>query len=455
MTANTYLVNRLVGSITPWRRAPLAREMCNKASCCLLDYFAAACAGTTSRTAGVGAGVIRVFGEGSCTAIGLCRTTSPAGAALYNGLIGHAEELDDSHRYVSGLHLGTAIIPAVLALAEEQDASIDKVLQAIVCGYEIAGRLCRCIDKMHRARGFHSTGTIAPFGAAAGCSVLLQMNEQQIANALGIAASSSAGLFAFLENGATVKHFHAGRPALDGLMAALLAQGGMTGPDSVFEAKEGFFRAYAESFDADFLDADLGEPELTKVYFKMYSACGHTFPAIDTALILRNDLKKRNLSVCDIQEIRYESYHASTILNNQYPQTIQEARFSVPFILSLALLKGRVTRSDLISTLNDVTMLELSKKVHLMEAPDLNEAFPKRRACRLVATMKSGEVLSFSIDSPRGTPDNPVSRDELEDKFREEAKAILSLSAIQTVVDMLRGEYNQSVRTLLALFRSK
>jgi len=455
MKVKNSLAGRLASTIIRASNSSQRRENGGKVRTALLDYLAAACAGTTNPTARASINAVAHFGGGHCTLIGLPNTASAAAAALHNGLVGHAEELDDSHRYVSGLHLGVTVIPAVLALAEARDASGEQLANAIVCGYEATGRICRCIDKAHRARGFHSTGTIGPFGAAAGCAVLLGLDEQRLAHALGIAASTAAGLFAFLEDGATVKHLHAGRSALDGLMCALLAEGGMTGPATVFEAKEGFFNGYAESYDSEPLDADLGGLEIGRAYQKIHSACGHTFPAIDTAHALREQLRKQGLTPADVGPISYTTYKAAALLRNPTPATPQEARFSIPFIFALALVHGRVSRFDITpAVLRDEAVLAVARRVQAVEDPELTAAFPRLRAGRLTAALPGGKVFEFGVDSPRGMPDNPLSMAELEEKFRTESAVLLSPEAMATAIELVNSlETLPSIRPLMSLLR--
>ena len=437
-----------------------------KARICLLDYLASALAGVHAPTAAISAHVASGFGPGPCTRLGLNGTVAPACAALHNGLIGHAEEMDDSHRYVSGLHLGTVILPALLAAAEECGASGREVAAAMAGGYEVAGRLCRCLDKGLRARGFHSTGVIAPFGAAAAVVLLLRGDEDALGNALGIAASSAAGLFAFLENGASVKHYHAGRAALDGYLAARLALAGLTGPPSVFEGREGFFAAYSAETLADRLDAPTEGPELGCVYHKLHSACGHTFPAIDTALALRQALLAemprgtpqealaQALCPARFTSLDYASYHAAAVLDRPTPQTTAQARFSVPFMLGMALLMGRTSRHDFAEALSRADVRELCQKIRLREDPHLTEAFPRLRAGVLRATLADGRVLEFRVDAPRGMPEHPVTFEDVEAKFRAEADPLLGNERAQAIIGHIRQlERLGSINGLMALLR--
>lgn len=430
-----------------------------KAQICLLDYLASALAGVHAPTAAISASVATGFGPGPCTRLGMSETASAACAALHNGLIGHAEEMDDSHRYVSGLHLATVILPALLAAAEESGASGREIASAMAGGYEAAGRLCRCLDKGLRARGFHSTGVIAPFGAAAAVVLLLHGDEDSLVNAFGLAASSAAGLFAFLENGASVKHYHAGRAALDGYLAARLALAGLTGPPSVFEGREGFFRAYSAETLMDALEAPTEGPELACVYHKLHSACGHAFPAIDTALALRQVLLKETpdapLHPDRFIALDYASYHAAAVLDRPDPQTMAQARFSVPFMLSMALLMGRTSRHDFDEALSRADIRELCGRIDLREDPQLAEAFPRLRAGVLRATLADGRVLEFRVDAPRGMPEYPVSFEDIAVKFRAEAEPLWGSRHAEAIIKEVRNlEHLPSIHNLMALLRS-
>ena len=453
--AKDTLLALLVASVQRLRKKPLEPALEAKAQVCLLDYLAAACAGAGNATAVAGRNAAACFGPGGCTLIGQPKTGSVAAAALYNGLLGHAEELDDSHRYVSGMHLGTTIIPAALALAEELDAPGELLLRAVVCGYEAAGRVIRCMDKEHRARGFHATGTVGPFGAAAACSVLLGLDPATMGQSIAIAASTSAGLFAFLENGASVKHLHAGRPPLDGLMAALLAQGGMTGPDTVFEGREGFFQAYAGAYTAAPLSMDLGDAEITRVYHKLHSACGHSFPAVDAALALRGMLQRKGIDETAVRSVTFRTYAAAAILTNAAPRTIQEARFSLPFVFALALVKGSAARASFTPDIvRDEAVLAVCSRMRILEDPAISDSFPRLRAGEMTAELYSGETFRHRVDSPLGMPDNPVSLEELKQKFRTEALPLLPRKAVDDIVALAgRAARLPSIRPLTALLR--
>lgn len=389
---------------------------------------------------GAVAGATAAWGGGNCTLIGLPSTGTAVRAALHNGIVGHAEELDDSHSGVSGLHLAATVIPAALALAEERGVSGRELIQALACGYEAAGRLCRCIDKAHRSRGFHSTGTAGAFGAAVACAVLLGLDGMGIVHSMGIAASSAAGLFAFLEDGATVKHFHAGRAALDGLTAALLASEGMTAPACVLEAREGFSMPMRASTIPVGFFVDWNIQKYSVLIISYIPRVGIPSPRSTRALLLRAELQRSGFSTDAITHLRYDGYRNSAVLNNPEPKTIQECRFSIPCAVALALDGGNVSRRDMATFASVPRLLSLCRRIEVREDPALTEAFPALRAGILSADLADGRHLSFRIDTPKGMPENPASFEDIRRKFLTETASVLppgKAAALLEAVDRL------------------
>jgi len=442
----------LVRTLKRIRTEPLPDAVILKAKCCLLDFLAACISAHRSQSVAAARGIVRQMGGSGSTLIGQKETGSLLGASLYNGIIAHAEELDDSHRYVSGLHLGAVAIPPALAVAEQQDLNGEAFMKAVVCGYEAAGRICRCIDQPHRARGFHSTGTIGPFGACAAAAAALNLKDAVSVNAIGLTGSTAAGLFAFLEDGATVKHLHPGRAAMDGLMCALLAEAGMTGPATVFEAREGFFHAYAGEYSAEPFHNSLEIYEIQNAYHKLHSSCGHSFPAIDLALALRCELDGQWRQ---IRQIQIRTYRAAAVLNKVVPTSVQEARFSIPYLVGLALVRGHICRTDFTSeTLTDLDILDVAGRVIVVEDPELQASFPRLRAGILHAELASGESIHNRIDSPRGMPDNPINFDDIRQKFETESATALSQAERSAIINVIeRLDTLASTRAFSRLLR--
>src|SRR6516225_5883581 len=190
------------------------------------------------------AALAAVRGGGRIPVPGRARRADLLDAAFLGGTAAHGIELDDGYRQGS-VHPGCAVVPAVLAVGYDLGASGKAVIEAIVAGYETAIAIARACHPDLRQRGFHPTGACAVFGAAAAVAKLRGLGAAEIADALGIAASSAAGLFAFVNGGADIKRLHAGHAAREGMQAALLAALGVQGPPEVIESRDGFLQAFA------------------------------------------------------------------------------------------------------------------------------------------------------------------------------------------------------------------
>src|SRR6516225_6917499 len=184
-----------------------------------------------------------VRGGGRIPVPGRVRRADLLDAAFLGGTAAHGIELDDGYRQGS-VHPGCTVVPAVLAVGYDMGASGKAVIEAIVAGYETAIAIARACHPELRQRGFHPTGACAVFGAAAATAKLCSLTPPQIANAFGIAASSAAGLFAFVNGGGDIKRLHAGHAAREGVQAALLAERGVEGPPGVIEGRDGFMQAF-------------------------------------------------------------------------------------------------------------------------------------------------------------------------------------------------------------------
>src|SRR5215212_5609200 len=237
-------------------------------------------------------------------------------AAFLGGTAAHGIELDDGYRHGSA-HCGCVVIPAALAVAYDRRASGRALIEAVVAGYETNICLARTCAPELRQRGFHPTSAVGPFGAAMATGKLRGLNATQFAHALGIAASSSAGLFAFVAGGGDIKRLHAGHASREGLQAALLAEQGTEGPPEVIEARDGFMQAFAyeqpEKARPIALppDAPFG---ITDCYIKPNPCCRHIQPATEALIAL---LKERRIATDEVEHISAETYriaaeHAAT-----------------------------------------------------------------------------------------------------------------------------------------------
>ncbi len=222
----------------------LPEDVREQAKACIIDYLGSAlyCSETESTQI-----VCDFVKAAECkpisSIVGHDWKTSPPYAALVNGTMGHGFELDDFHGK-SFLHPGTVVIPSALAMGEQQGVDGKKVLTAVVLGYEIMIRIGLAVGISHNFRGFHPTGTTGPFGSAAAAGKVLGLDRNRLLDAFGSAGSLSSGIKEFAVTGSMIKRYHAGKASESGIVTALLAKCGFTGPASVLEGKFGFLQAF-------------------------------------------------------------------------------------------------------------------------------------------------------------------------------------------------------------------
>lgn len=306
---------------------------------CLLDWLGCALAGSREPLTAILRALAREDGgTAAATLIGTGEQVPLRQAALVNGAASHALDYDDVQTAMSG-HPSVPVLSAVLALGEARGATVDEVLAAFVVGVEAECLLGSVANPGHYAAGFHATGTLGTFGAAAACASLLRLDEEQWRHAFGLAAAQAAGLKSMF--GTMTKPFHAGRAAENGLLAALLAERGFTAHTEALEVAQGFLATHASSNRA--LPADDGDFAIRSVLFKYHAACYGTHETIEGVLRLKERHRLRpeevvaidlevpagNLAMCNIPE----------------PRTALEGKFSLRFTAALA-LAGESTGED-------------------------------------------------------------------------------------------------------------
>jgi 2-methylcitrate dehydratase PrpD len=316
-----------------WDETPEdAREV---AQHCLLDFFGVAIAGSREMLTEI---LFNEIARSECSSeaslIGRSERASRLTAALVNGAAGHALDFDDTHMAMGG-HPSAPIIPAILALAETTGASGRDVLEAIIIGVETECRLGAVIGAQHYVVGFHSTGTIGTFGAAAACAHMLELDEDGWLCALGLAGTQAAGLKSGF--GTMAKPLHAGRAAANGLLSALAARCGYTANPAILEAEQGFFATHAgaKATPTDF-DRFAGKFLIRDNLFKYHASCYLTHAPINAAQLIRGQ-HRFDPNAIDAVEVRV---HPSlfSICNIQEPKTGLEGKFSLRATTAMALL---------------------------------------------------------------------------------------------------------------------
>lgn len=357
--------------------------------------------------------------HGDAAVFGETRRFSPAGAALLNGALAHSLDFDDTHA-AGSLHPGAPVIPAALAAGEMAGASGADVLAAIIAGYEVTCRVALALPAgAHYQRGFHPTATCGVFGAAAAAGRIFGLSGEEIASAMGIALSQSAGSLQFLSNGAWTKRFQVGWAAMAGLTAATLAREGFKGAALALEGKAGFLAAYAPSPIPERAVQDLGTVfELMKTAVKPYPSCRYGHAGIDAMLALRaqHDLKPE-----EIDSITYGTSRSGMILVGEprekriNPQNIVDGQFSGAFVLATALATGAMGW-DSYAELQNPVIRALLPKVTCEDDPDIEAEFPANMSGRVTVKAR-GQTFTQTVIIPKGEPDNFLTEAELRAKF--------------------------------------
>ena len=369
-------------------------------------------------------------------------------ALLCNGLLSHELELDDVHTG-SKSHVGAVVIPAAWTLADALGADGRAFLEAVVAGYEVMGRVGLGMDvASNRKRGWHTTGVIGGFGAAAAAARLLGLDEDQTLSAFGMAGTQACGLWAFLAEGATCKKLHPARAAINGVSACLLAKAGMTGPAHILDAGDGgLYAAVSDRCELSRLTAGLGEGyEITRIDKKPYPCCRTTHHAIDAALSLREE---RGLRPEDIRSVLVETYEVGVLQcgSPKYPESPVEAKFSIPFTCAAAFARGRVTRGEFSrELLEDPQVRRVAEATRVVADEGFTQRYPGRWGSRMTVALENGETLTCQIDDMSGSVASPLSPERERDKFldlavpslgRERAEALLADLARLEFLDRL------------------
>lgn len=396
------------------RFGDIPREAVDKARSSLLDALGVAIAGHDMESSRLVTGLVRSMGGVEESAvIGEGLRVPMANAALANGAMVHALELDDTHRWTY-LHAGASLVPTVLAIAQARELGGKELLVSLVAGYEAAIRLALAINPSHRRRGFHTSGTVGAVGAAAAAARALSLDPERTASALGIGGTQAAGLFEFLADGSMTKRLHPGRAAQSGIYAALLAEGGFTGPHTVLEGVDGLCRAMSDEPDLTWLNRGLGtEFKIVEMGVKPYASCRYCHASIDAAQeIVAQSGPLAPDQVAEIEDLVSPLNALQT--GDTEPCTFMAAQMSTPYSLGLVLTGRGADFSQYISGLDDASVMGIARKVRMIPRPDFGET---GRQVVLSVRLVDGRHFSSAVDLPLGEPERPVAGEALLRKF--------------------------------------
>jgi 2-methylcitrate dehydratase PrpD len=391
-----------------------------RAKDCLIDTIGAAVFGSTMPWSKIVAGYAKANGGGgACTVLGPdgIRATPPM-AALANGALAHAFEMDSLRQPSAGIHPGSTLGPPVLAMAESTEASGQELITAFIAGNEVMSRIGLASKHSSEKMGFHAPGLVGPIGGAAALGRLLEFDVDRIVNAMGVAGSLSSGLLEFVRSGTggMVKRLHMGRASEGAVLAASLAKEGFTGPITVLEGEFGFLNVYCRDADITELTRELGTDfDTLNICLKRFSAHITAHTPIQAVL----DLKAEHGFVGDdVAALTVQgSEKMLTHHNIPEPKDVMLGQYSTPFCVALAVHRDPLDpRSFSEENLNDEAIRRLCRNVKVELRDDAaGETTPWASIVKI--TLKDGRELEKRADSFKGMPSDPVSRDDMKDKF--------------------------------------
>ena len=409
----------------------------------ILDGLAVIMAGSTTQTSRL----IRNYLEdtkvdGKSRVLGSSISTSAQLAALANGISGHVMDYDDTQlsslpNRVYGLLTHPTVPPlaGVLALSQEIECTIDQILIAYCIGLEVECKIAEAINPNHYKRGFHSTGTIGIFGVTVVAAKLFGLSNIQIRYALGIAASKSAGLR--VNFGTMMKPYHAGAAAENGIVAAKLARLGYKADPNALDGEWGFFQVSGGGVDADLIRDKLGNPWSILepgISVKPYPCGSLAHPSMDAILDL---VVEFNITPDQIEEVKLgTNSNVLAALRYNEPKDELEAKFSIPFCLGILILDRKAGIEQFtLERVKSPDVLDMMPKIKAYLDESIEAMGFERIRSVVEIKLKSGKTFHKEAFTSRGTPERPMSVDELNRKFRECTSGILTSNNIEKSIN--------------------
>jgi len=424
---------RLARFAAALRYQDLPADVVQRAKDCIADTVAAIIRGAALPWSRIVTAYARRTGPGgNCHILGAsgAALSAPA-AALANGALAHAFELDSLTRPGAGVHPGATLLPAALAIAQQQGLGGRDLITAFVAGCEVMVRIGRATGHTNEQRGFHAPGNTGPFGGAVAGGHLLQLDPERMANALGIAGSLASGLLEFARagKGGMVKRLHLGRASESGVLAASLAHDGFTAPDTVLEGPFGFLAVFCREWDVSELTKGLGERwETTSIALKRYPCHINAHAAVKALSQLQAE---HGFTGGEVETVAISGSERMAGLHNiPEPADLMMAQYSVPFCAALALYRDpRNPESVAEGALDDPDIRALCRRVTVTAAP--HGPGHSQPAMTVSVSLKGGRQFSASV------ADGTLDPADLGDKFLRLTRAGLGEQRSAALFDRL------------------
>jgi 2-methylcitrate dehydratase PrpD len=429
----------------------------------ILDGLGLALAGSRAETGKLATQYVESLGccRRDSTVIGTSHKFPLRFAAFANGVAIHADDFDDTQLAtqkdrVYGLlvHPTVSVLPAVLGAAEMTLTTGKELMLAYHLGVEVECKVAEAIAPRSYVDGFHSTGTCGVLGSAAGSAKMRQFDVAHTVRAFGIAASHSAGL---RENfGTMTKPFQAGHAAESGIVAADFSQIGWTSADAILEAERGFFHAYGGGYNPDVYIGKLGKPwtfENPGVSIKPFPSGSLTHPGMTEMLRL---IRTNGIRADEIEKVDVGTNHSNVnALMRHHPTNGLEAKFSMEYCMAVLLVHGKAGLGEFTdAAVNEPAAQEMLKRVHFYTDPEAEAAGYDKMTTIINIHLKNGRTIGGRADFGKGSPANPMTYQEVADKFRQCADyAHWSETKAEQIIDFVEGLENASdIRKLTVLY---
>ena len=388
--------------------------------------------------------------QGRSSVVGRAEKLPAHYAALLNATFAHSMDFDDTHREAV-IHIGTPLFATLLALADEHEVSGQDFLTAAVAGYDLTGKVGKAHGGAVHARGFHPTATTGIFGCAAAGGRLLGYSGGQIANALGLNVSQSAGSTQFLENGSWNKRFHTGLTAHNAILSLVMARHGYLGATSPIEGGHGYFALYSNGADGaerslDGLGSDF---EVMNTAVKPYPCCRYSHATIDA---VSDIVRAESLVSSDIEGIDIAMGETGFGLvadpadTKRVPSNVVEGQFSVYFAAAATASRGAYAWADY-DRLADPEVVRIMQGSSVRLVDGVGAGMETSVAVRT----SGGRVIERSVSYPKGEPENPMSWEEMQAKFTEWSAPVIGEERARKVIEQVSSlESLSSMRDLTA-----
>jgi len=391
-----------------------------------------------------------IGGNPTATVVGTDLVTSTANAAMVNGTMAADMEQDDVHPE-SNLHASSVFVPALLAVAEDNDVSGQEWITALVASYDVGCRLSIAMDNGRQyARGFHPTAVSGIFGATAGASRLLKLDAAGVNSAIGLAGCQAAGMLTWeMEQEHYTKSFQSGVPARNAVVAAELAARGYVGAEDTLDGRYNVFDAFSTHRNFERLVEGLGERyEIEYTGYKFYSVCRFIHSALDVVLELAEE---HGFAADDVEGITvWLPETMAPIVDNNF-LTTHNLQFAVAVGLHDRVIERAQTTSDRRA---DPVVNELASRIELLPDADLEKLYPQHWPARVHLRLKDGRDFEVEREDPRGTAGRPVTDQDIENKFMQMVTQVISEEQAREIVKTVDNlETLTSIRDLTALLR--